>query len=377
MRIVFRTDASLEIGSGHLMRCLVLADELAAMGAGCMFICRDHPGHLCALVEERGHGVRILQGSGEDDRSLLRGTVHAAWLGVDQLIDADGTQRALGNGPVDWLIVDHYGLDATWERAMRPHVERIFVIDDIADRAHDPDILLDQNLGDKTSAYQGLFPSDRTTLFGPRYALLAPAFASARNESIAQRRTRPLRNVLITMGGVDRNNVTGWVLDEFERLDVDQPLRLTVVMGRTAPWVNEVRHRASAMPWPTEVLVDVKDMARLMTEADLGIGAAGSTSWERCCLGSPSVLMILAENQRPIANALADVGAARVVDHTLSGAGRTFRGIMQELLTDRAALERMAHASAKVTDGLGCRRVSEIMVRSMRSSGSVNEGAFE
>lgn len=362
IHVVFRADASIDVGSGHVMRCLVLADELVRRGATCTFICREHPGHLGALIRERGHALHLLPFSASDIGHHIHGTAHASWLGADQLNDAKETLRVLDDPAVDRLVVDHYGIDQAWERIVRPKVARICVIDDIADRHHEADLLLDQNLGDKEGAYRRLVPDRCITLFGPRYALLAPAFKALRSESIAQRRSRPMRNVLITMGGVDKDNVTSWVLRELAESRTTEGLHVTVVMGRTAPWVEDVRTLARTLPWSVEVLVDVKNMASLMAEADLAVGAAGSTSWERCCLGLPSVLMVLAENQRPIAEALASAGAVRVVDHAHPQAGRTFRATMELLLTDEALRQEMASASAAITDGEGAVRVCDELI---------------
>lgn len=360
INVVFRTDASLDIGSGHVMRCLTLADELTRAGATCTFICRDHIGNLGPVVIERGYNVHLLSRV-DVGYPNSNGTAHALWLGADQRADAAETLAVLHGTHVHWLVVDHYGIDESWEKVLRPRVDRIFVIDDLADRIHDCDVLLDQNLGAKHLAYQGLVPAGCTCLFGPGHALLAPMFGSMRQQSIVGRASRPLTRLLVTMGGVDKDDVTSWVLHGLKECSAPSDLRITVVMGRTAPWIERVREVAKEMPWPTDVLVDVKDMASLMSEMDLAIGAAGSTSWERCCVGLPTVLMVLAANQLPIAKALLAEHAVELVDHGEQYASRNFRGAVEYLLATPSAIKEMANSAARITDGSGAVRVREVL----------------
>lgn len=146
MNISFRTDASLQIGTGHVMRCLTLADELRRQGADIVFICREHPGNLIDLIEGKGHPVvRLLQADAEY-MATSEDVTHATWLGVSWQQDAAETLTALGNTQPEWLIVDHYALDRRWGQKLRLHVGKIMVIDDLADRLHDCDLLSDQNL---------------------------------------------------------------------------------------------------------------------------------------------------------------------------------------------------------------------------------------
>jgi UDP-2,4-diacetamido-2,4,6-trideoxy-beta-L-altropyranose hydrolase len=309
MQIAFRTDASLQIGTGHVMRCLTLADVLRERGAQSTFICRPHAGHLLDLIQQRGHAAKALVPA-DDTFTAPADPTHAKWLGTDWASDAAQTQQALGDQVVDWLVADHYALDRRWEQAMRPHTRRIMAIDDLADRPHDCDLLLDQNLGRHAKDYGGLLSRHAQTLIGPAYALLRPEFAQWREHSL-QRRAQPLlKNLLITMGGVDQANATGQVLDALTHCELPTDLRITVVMGPTAPWLAQVQAQAAAMPRPTQVLAGVSNMAQLMAESDLCIGAVGSTSWERCCLGLPTLQLVLADNQKEAALALTKMNAA-------------------------------------------------------------------
>jgi len=192
MRLVFRTDASLTIGSGHVMRCLTLAEALRTRGAQCFFVCREHPGNLLELIRKRGFEACALHLNTSCAAAATvdaeRPTAHAAWLGAHWRTDAAQTLAACGGSDVDWLIVDHYALDARWEAELRPACRKLMVIDDLADRNHDCDLLLDQNLVAESDArYQQRVPPGCTLLLGPRYALLQPLYRELR----PQARLRP------------------------------------------------------------------------------------------------------------------------------------------------------------------------------------------
>lgn len=359
MRAVFRVDASIEMGTGHVMRCLTLADALRKRGADCRFICRAHPGNLNDLISDCGHTVVALPAAPDDPApasSTADAPAHAPWLGTDWATDAHQTADAMGNAPVDWLIVDHYALDARWEQQLRPACRRLMVIDDLADRRHDCDLLLDQNLGRAASDYAPHVPGDCTLLIGPHYALLRPEFAALRAHSLARREKPQFRRLLITMGGVDKDNATGRVLDALKDCALPADCEIAVVMGPHAPWIGEIRAKAFGMPWSTIVMTNVADMARLMTESDLAIGAAGSTSWERCCLALPSMILVLAENQRVIAHALQANGAARLAQ--LGSLRRELSAFIQELTSIETALPNASAGAAAITDGLGALQVT-------------------
>lgn len=366
--VAFRTDASLEIGTGHVMRCLTLADALREDGVKCSFVCRPHQGHLLDLIAQRGHHALALPVLEAGAKLNLNGTTHAHWLGIDWAADAQDTQQVLsthlGSEPLDWMVVDHYALDHRWEKTLRANTRRMMVIDDLADRHHDCDLLLDQNLGHSKKDYAGLIHPDATTLIGPQYALLRPEFAELRSKSLALReRNSQLKHLLITMGGVDKDNATGQVLDAIKACALPAELRITVVTGPHAPWLAQVRAQAEQMPWRTEVLVGVTNMAQLMADSDLAIGAAGGTAWERCSLGLPSLVLVLAKNQLAGAIALQDAGAAVVLKSYLQIA--EFMGISQTTQFTNEMLTRLSHAAAAVTDGQGCVRAVDHMTESI------------
>ncbi|MGS1117996.1 UDP-2,4-diacetamido-2,4,6-trideoxy-beta-L-altropyranose hydrolase [Castellaniella sp. UC4442_H9] len=358
MEVAFRADASLQIGTGHVIRCLTLADALRERGANCRFVCRAHDGHLARTIEARGYAVSLLSpvhgldSVGRQEHHTVR---HERWLGADWQTDAAQTIAALaGSAPHDWLIVDHYALDERWEGLLRSTSRRLMVIDDLADRVHNCDVLLDQNLGRQESDYLRFLPQACTKLIGPMYALLRPEFARCRVESLSRRLVPELKRVLVSLGGIDENNVTGRVLRALRSSDLPADCRLTIVMGPKAPWLDAVRRQAAALPWSAEVLVDVSDMARLMTDSDLSIGAGGGTTWERCCLGLPTVMIVLAENQRAAALAMQDAHAAICLDCSKGFVKRLLRCLREA----RMSTVQLTSNSSGIVDGIGTKRVT-------------------
>jgi len=388
MNIAFRTDASLQMGSGHVMRCLTLADALTSQGAQCHFISRAHPGHLMAVVQQRGYmtnclpaliqqGVAAINNSATNTASTPLPTqlptqpstqptepAHAAWLDSTWQADATASAAVLASLQPDWLVVDHYALDQRWEEAVAPHYKKLMVIDDLADRAHRCDLLLDQNLGRQPQDYAALVPAHCQLLIGPYYALLRPEFAALRPYSLQRRQAQPaLRQLLITMGGVDQPNATGKVLQALKTCALPADCRITVVMGLTAPWLQTVRELAAQMPWPSEVVVNVNDMAQRMADSDLAIGAAGSTSWERCCLGLPTLMVVLADNQRGIASGLELAGVAIALNlDNCDRFDKSLKDAVDHLVNYETALMSLSQAAAKVTNGCGANLVTAPML---------------
>lgn len=355
MHFAFRTDASLHIGTGHVMRCLTLADALHGRGAKSTFICRPHAGHLLDLIQQRGHTAQALAPA-DDAYTAPADPCHAQWLGTDWASDAEQTKQALGDQVLDWLVVDHYALDRRWEQAMRQHTRRIMVIDDLVDRPHACDLLLDQTFGRRATDYLPLVPDGCDLLCGAHYALLRSEFAAIREYSLKRRAQPVLKELLINMGGVDKDNATGDVLRALQRCALPEDCRLTVVMGQTAPWLKNVQDLACSMQWPTRVLVGVDNMAQLMADSDLAIGAAGATSWERCCLGLPSILLVVAENQLEVAKGLEQVGAA-LVCLSDQGLSKQLAVLLSKLCVDVEQIALLSKAAEMVTNGTGAGEV--------------------
>ena len=375
LQITFRTDASLQMGSGHVMRCLALADALCSQGAKCHFICREHPGHLMAIIRQRGYLVSNLAAPVQNTQAIIKNSLtspqdlqpyqlhqpcYAPWLGIDWQTDAHETAAVLASLNTDWLVVDHYALDQRWELALAAHCHKLLVIDDLADRRHYCNLLLDQNLGRAPQDYAALVPPHCQVLTGPQYALLRPEFAALRPYSLRRRQAQPaLRQLLITMGGVDQPNATGQVLQALKTCYLPAECCIFVVMGLTAPWLQSVRKLSNQMPWPTEVVVNVNDIAQRMADSDLAIGAAGGTSWERCCLGLPTLMVVLAKNQQSGARALDAAHAARLLGPT-SDIDAQLPLAVRDLgdFEYRRSISRYASA---ITDGQGVEKILKTM----------------
>jgi len=221
-------------------------------------------------------------------------------------------------------------------------------------------MLLDQNLGRQAQDYAALVDTRCQLLVGPQYALLRPEFAALREYSLQRRHAQPaIRRLLISMGGVDQYNTTGQVMQALKTSSLPVDCHITVVMGLKAPWLQNVQELAAQMPWTTEVLVNVNDMAQHMASSDLAIGAAGSTSWERCCLGLPTLMVVLAANQWTGARALHEAQAVGLIGE--GGNIAMHLPLAVAALTRGNGLQYMSAAATAVTDGRGVSRVLRVL----------------
>lgn len=308
MHIVIRTDSSVQIGSGHVMRCLTLAERLREMGADVLFVCRELVGNLNDFISDRGFKLCRLPAPAARNL-VLDWNRHASWLGIHWRDDASETLKCLRNKTerIAWLVVDHYALDRNWERQQRPLVDNIMVIDDLADRHHDCNLLLDQNLyKGSESRYKGLVPKDCLKLLGPKYALLRSEFIVARK--YLHKRDGNIRRILIFFGGVDSADVTSKALEAVNSLN-SPDIKVDVVVGDGNQQKEKVKHLCKSMP-NAQYYCQVDNMAELMSAADIAIGGGGSTTWERCFLGLPSIVVTMADNQVEAAEIVARHGAS-------------------------------------------------------------------
>ncbi len=302
--IAFRTDASVEIGIGHIMRCLTLADRLKQHGAQIRFVSRHLPEHLRGMLVAKGHEFALLDS--EQNDAVVGGLAHSHWPGVSQAQDSMDSIRRLSDKTWDWLVIDHYALDIEWETAMRPYSKHIMVIDDLADRKHDCDLLLDQNYyRDLEQRYQGLLPEQCATLLGPAYVLLRPEFAEARQK--LRVRDGTVRRILVFFGGSDPTNQTKKVVEALNFLGRPD-IEVDVVVGSINPNRNTIQALCDELSNVT-FHCQVSNMAELILNADLGIGAGGAATWERCCLGLPTITVVFAANQERTTEDIAEIGA--------------------------------------------------------------------
>jgi UDP-2,4-diacetamido-2,4,6-trideoxy-beta-L-altropyranose hydrolase len=328
---IFRVDASPSIGSGHVRRCLVLAEALAADGWSVAFAC-------CAGTKE---AVPPLARGGFACRVVL-----AEHNGSTPLHDAaaDGC---------DLLVVDHYVLDARFEHACRSWVKTILVIDDLADRAHDCEILLDQTPGRQASDYASLVPGHCTVLAGSRFALLDPRFRRARERLGAP--SDEVRRLLVGFGGTDPAGATARVLEALVIAKLGAAV--DVILGTANDDIGRIEQLAAQLDPPAAVHVSVDDMAGMIARADMAIGAGGVSALERCCLGVPSITITIAENQHKLADELALSGAAENLGPVGELSTRDIADAVSRLASDSARRGKMRAAALTVTDGLGAARV--------------------
>ena len=352
MRSVFRVDASLQIGTGHVVRCLTLAECLKDSGVDVSFICRKLQGNLIQNITEKGFQVfelEVLDNQNSNDKLL-----HSAWLGSTQQIDIQHSKLILEELKPDCLIVDHYALDYEWESAIRQFCKTVLVIDDLANRKHDCDYLLDQTFGREIKHYADLVPQACEVFVGAYYSLLRPEFADWRVHSLERRQNLQFKTLLINMGGVDAENRTGDILDQLMHCNLPNNLEITVVLGLHCPNLDSVKAKAKCLACEVIVKVNVDNMAEIMANSDVAIGAAGTTSWERCCLGLPTIQFVAAKNQKFLAENLAKENAAVTLEKYEK---------LRSVLDDSAGWMRsVSLAAAKITDGGGAVKIAEKIV---------------
>jgi UDP-2,4-diacetamido-2,4,6-trideoxy-beta-L-altropyranose hydrolase len=355
MIVVIRTDASLQIGSGHLMRCLTLAEELRQRGAEVSFICRSHPGHLIGLLEAKGYAVARLAAASQEYQEQHGDLTHASWLAVSWQQDAADTIAALGETRPDWLIADSYALDRRWEGKLRPLVGKILVIDDLADRPHDCDLLLDQNLYHSMERrYNGLVPTHCDKLLGPKYALLRPEFLHARQA--LRKRDGVVKRVLIFFGGVDPTNETEKVLHALSGVSA-QEFEVDVLVGGWSLRKNQVESFCAEHA-AFHYHCQVDNMAQLMAGADLAIGAGGTATWERCALGLPALVVTVAQNQVELATCGAEKGLFFYLGAAETVTMQQIQDVFRVFHPATATLRAFAAASLSLVDARGAQRVA-------------------
>lgn len=336
--IAFRADASPEMGLGHVLRCQTLALVLQKRDHTCHFVCAELPDALSATLIAADIAVHMLDQH------------------PDAPSDADQTAQILRRISASLLVLDHYAHDANWTRAVGDDVTHV-VIDDLANRPHNCALLVDQNLGREAADYDGFLGPRTRRLIGPRFALLRSDFQELRAQSLYRRaQIKTPQSIMISMGGMDAANATSAALRGIAAINsLSDALEVTVVMGAQAPHLAQVQNLATDMPYATTVRVDVRDMAAQMARADLAIGAAGGTAWERCVLGLPTLVAVVADNQKLGAQSLDRAGAALLLSD-LSEQG--FADAFEKLARKPDLLHRMSQAAARLCDGHGANRVA-------------------
>lgn len=359
MIVAFRADASIRIGTGHVIRCRTLARKFRETGNRVVFICREIDGNLNDDLRIEGFEV-----FGIDQASSKKSPTHAsgryAPLDWSQGSDANLTAAALGSLNVDWLVVDHYGISAEWHTELRKKARRMLVIDDLGNRDLNCDLLLDQNLSERLGdeKYAGLLPRHCQGLFGPKFALLSPVYA--KKQSSLRPRYGRVERVLISMGGSDICDATGTAVKCLSASEL-RHLQLDVVVGANYRYherlASLVERRGNG-----RIRGPLDDLVSAMEQADFAIGAGGTTSWERLCLGLPSLIVSLADNQEEGCRALDRIGAAIYAGPAKDVDLEALRTLLHKTIFDRERLSRMSQIGLTLVDGQGATRVAERMV---------------
>jgi UDP-2,4-diacetamido-2,4,6-trideoxy-beta-L-altropyranose hydrolase len=364
MQVLMRLDSSLQIGTGHLMRCLTLADGLRERGAQIAFACRTLEGSLASLLESQGYAVYDVVGG--DPRPQIDALL------PDWEADAAATAGLAKASRADWIAVDHYGLDARWEESVRRACASVMAVDDLANRRHACDLLLDQNYyRDADTRYDGLVPEGAVTLLGPRYALLRPDFASYR---LRGRRAGDIRRILVFLGGTDPDNVTRKVVSALQRVPAAD-LQVHVVVGGTNPHRDDIE-RLCAADARFSYECQARDMAALMAESDLAVGAGGATTWERCYLGLPAIVVATGENQVRTNEDIAALGVCRYLGRASELTIEEVAAAVEDVMADPAAASSMSRKAMAIMgdeDALPTSRVVDALMNH-RHAGAADYG---
>lgn len=329
-RVVFRADGGPAIGSGHIMRCIALASAFSAGGWKIGF----------AATAESFKSVAAL-----DAAAFEKLTMSGDPLAEPAQLAAKWPEGC------DLLVVDHYGRDENFERSCRPWTKRILAIDDLANRKHDADMLADSGAGNG-EVYRAMLPAGCEILAGPRFAIVHSDFLLARDVALPRRDGRPVARILVSFGQVDPNNATALALDAIEQAGFSGAV--DVVLGQSAPHLAAIRRRVKGR---VTLHVNAGNMPALIATSDLSIGAGGTTSFERCCLGLPSLMIEIADNQRGVIAVVADAGAAIAAGPQASLTKESLGETLKALLADAEKRTAMAQAGAALVDGRGRDRI--------------------
>ena len=355
MLVMIRTDASQQIGSGHVFRCLTLAETLRESGVTIEFITRNHLGNLNNQIRNRGIKVNLLPDSIVKSKITLEG--YEQWLNVTQEEDAEETIRSLAGKKIDWLIIDHYALDYKWEDKLRPYTKKIMVIDDLANRSHDCDLLLDQNYIHDKYRYNQLTAPDTIKLLGPKYALLRKDFVG--NLEKQPNHYHEINRVFLFFGGADPDDLTSTALQVLSQPKLKH-LLVDVVIGSSNPHQAKLQNQIKKHS-NVKLHIQVDNIAELMTKADIALGAGGSTTWERMAIGLPSIVVTIAENQIAFTKALDKEGYLKWLGNADQIDENTIYNALIDAIENPHQLLELSHKGKQLVDGRGVQRVSQLL----------------
>lgn len=365
--VLIRTDASRVIGNMHVERCRTLARELKRRGANVTFLCRRQSGDLIDRLESEFAVLSLPEIQLLDCEGLVGHDLYRAWLGCSQAEDASECLRALDSAGItqaSWLVVDHYGLDASWEAQVQQGIAgdaeftntRLIAIDDLANRQHQADLLIDQNFCGRAAEYryQGLVNEHCRQLLGPHYALVEKEFAQLR--PLVPPRT-DLQRVLVYFGEQDARSITRLTLEALMHPALAHLAVDVVLEGRS---IDERRVEEIVARRPhTFIHRTVAGVAGLIARADLAIGDIGSACWEKVILRLPTLVVTVRKDQEPAAQALEQQGSVLWLGdcETL-----TTQKLSSALMAQMLSFSTAWGQPPELTDGWGASRIASAML---------------
>ncbi len=357
MNVLFRVDSSRSIGAGHLHRCLVLARVLVdQFSANCVFVKRAHVGHMSELVRLSGFDVNLLD---LDDRVEFDVSDYKTWVGgnvgEDALATLGAAKEKFKSGSIDWVVVDHYGLDKKWESVFYCEGIKIAVVDDLANREHLSSLLIDQTCGRDERDYECLVPASTRFFVGEEYCLLRPEFALKRPASLAKRACfKKVKKVMLSFGSTDPGDCTSMALKGLTPYFRKHGASAIVMISKAAPHLDKLRDLIETLPYQVELHVDANNVADLLYESDVAVGAAGSATWERCVLGVPTLLVKTAENQSEVIKRVCQFGIAKFYARELESI--EVNEALESVVTE---YQKISARASQLVDGYGATKISE------------------
>ena len=354
----FRVDSSLTIGTGHVERCLTLANALRKQGAQCKFICRDHFGNITKKIQLEGHSLTLLPLKSNSPKTS-GASGYASWLGANIIDDAVDTANYLKSTQPSWLIVDHYAIDEHWECRIKntPGI-KIMVIDGQAIRKHSCDLLLDPTFStEPLERWKGLVPQDCKMFVGLHHALLRPEFTEAR--STMHRKAGGVRRIFIGFGGVDKPNTSATALDAIISLDKND-IHTDIVVGAANIHIKELQKKCREFKDVT-LHIEATNIANLMSAADFAIGGGGGMLLERCYLGLPSITVSIAQNQTELCKAMDRLGASIHLGNADQVGPCEIKSVINTLMNDRSLLMKMRTKSKDLMKPSGSSLINALL----------------
>ena len=355
MNIAIRVDSSVKIGTGHVMRCMTLADSLRKNGAEVLFICREHDGNVNQFIIANGYNVEQLNTNPKNIvENRIEKDIYKSMLGTSEVEDAKNTIEKIRDFKPSWVIVDHYSLGIKWEQIIKKYTNKIFVVDDLANRRHDCDVLLDQNLYENMyNRYNNLIPRSSKRLFGPKYAIL-------RNEFINQRKDNKIANeniksIFIFFGGTDHFNLTEITLRSLMVNKLSQ-LNFNVVIGKYNPNKASIQ-QFSALYNNINLVIQTNEISKIMAKSDVAIGSGGSAIWEMCCLGLPSFIISFADNQLESVRHLSKNNIIEYHCHFDELKPAVLAQSFYDFITDNSKIKSIKRQCFGLVDGFGKKRI--------------------